>query len=168
MSAGGWAGPGRSGLSGAKRRGGGGVGDPAPLEPRGNRTVLGKGWRQCVEGAEAWWSPCVLEAEARASGDVDGNTCFFLCSHRPPPPPEACRNAVSSYLPLLPRQRPPFPLKPREEWSRPLQFRRPELFSPAARCFLTPLLTWLEQSSRRLPVLASPITCQPLTPLQHT
>ena len=109
VSAGGWAGPGRSGLSGVKRRGEGGVGDPAPLEPRGNRTVLGKGWRQCVEGAEAWWSRCVLAAEARTSRDVDGDPCFFLCSHRPPPPPEACRNAVSSYLPLLPRQRPPFP-----------------------------------------------------------
>lgn len=102
------AGPGRSGLSGAKRRGEGGVGDPAPLEPRGNRTVLGKGWRQCVEGAEAWWSRCVLAAEARTSRDVDGDPCFFLCSHRPPPPPEACRNAVSSYLPLLPRLRPPY------------------------------------------------------------
>lgn len=112
-----------------------------------------------MEGAEAWWSPCVLAAEARASGDVDGDPCFFLCSHRPPPPLEACRNAVSSYLPLLPRQQPPLPLKPREEGSRPLQFRR---------LFLTPPLTWLEQSSRSLPVLANPITCQPQTPLQHT
>lgn len=138
MSAGGWAGPGR-GLSGVGRRGGGGVGDPAPLEPRGNRTVLGKGWRQCVEGGRGVVVPMCLGAGLEPPEMWMAIHASF--SLQPPPSApslEACRNAVSSYLPLLPRQRPLLPLKPREEWSRPLQFRRPELFSPAARCFLTP------------------------------